>query len=144
MRSKGDSGLEARTVEQDDGFGRRVEGVAEVVDVAVGAQAADDGGAGRGVHPLALGSDGNLAVVPDAHGGLLAPDKGPPRAGWHRAQDGAFFRQRLWACGVRGGPQFAVDFVFVGVGQALIEQAVAPSSSPMWSAASRGGRRFCQ
>jgi len=56
-------------------------GVAEVVDVAVGAQAADDGGAGRGVHRLALGADGNLAVVTDAHGGVLAPDKGLPRAG---------------------------------------------------------------
>ncbi len=68
-------------MEQDDGFGRRGGGVAEVVDVAVGAQAADDGGAGRGVHRLALGADGNLAVVTDAHGGVLAPDKGLPRAG---------------------------------------------------------------
>ncbi len=78
-------------------------GVAEVVDVAVGAQAADDGGAGRGVHRLALGADGNLAVVTDAHGGALAPDEGPPRAGWRRAQDGAFFPHGLVPGGLRRG-----------------------------------------
>jgi len=35
--------LEDRAVEQDDGFGGWVRGVTEVVDVTVGAQAADDG-----------------------------------------------------------------------------------------------------
>ena len=33
-------------------------------------------------------------------------------------------RQRLLPGGVRGGPEFAVDFVLVGVGQELVEQAV--------------------
>lgn len=77
MRSKGDTGLEDRAVEQDDGFGRWVWGVAEVVDVAVGAQATDERGAVRGIHRLSLGSDGNLAVVTDAHGGLPHPSLVP-------------------------------------------------------------------
>lgn len=126
MRSKGDTGLADRTVEQDAEFGRWVWGVAQIVDVAVWAQAADDGGAGWGVHRLSLGSDGNLAVVTDAHGGLLAPAKRPPRAGGHGAQDGAFFVQRLLPGGVRGDPQFAVDFVLVGAGQELVEQVIGP------------------
>ena len=73
-----------------------------------------------------MGSDGNLAVVTDAHGGLLAPDKGPPRAGGRGAQDGAFFVQGLLPCGRRGDPQFAVDFVLVGVWQELVEQVIGP------------------
>lgn len=124
MRSKGDRDSEDGTMEQDDGFGLWVRGVAEVVDVAVRAQATEDGGAGRGVHGLPLGTDGNLAVVANAHGGLLAPDKEPPRAAGHGAQDGAFFGQRLLPCGLRSHPQFAVDFVFVGVGQELVEQVI--------------------
>ena len=113
-------------MEQDDGFGCRVRGVAEVVAVAVWAQAADAGGAGRGIHGLPLGSEGDFAVVADTHGGLLAPDKKPPWAGGHRAQDGAFFVQGLLPCGVRGDPQLPVDFVLVGVGQELVEQVVGP------------------
>lgn len=94
--------------------------MAEVVDVAVWAQAADDGGAGRGIHGLPQGADGDLAVVADAHGGLLAPDIRPPWAGGHGAQDGALFLQRLRSCGVGSYPQFTVDFVLVGVGQELV------------------------
>ena len=73
-----------------------------------------------------MGPDGDLAIVADAHGGALAPDKGPPGAGGHRARDGAFFVQGLLPCGVRGEAQFAVDFVLVGVGQELVEQVVGP------------------
>lgn len=98
----------------------------EVVDVAVWAQAADDGGAERGVHGLPLGSDGDFAVVADTHGGLLAPDKKPPWASGQRAQDGALLLQRLLSCGVRGDPQLPVDFALVGVGQELVEQVVGP------------------
>jgi len=78
-------GLEDWTVEQDDGFGTWVGGVAEVIDVAVGAQAANDCGPGWCGHRLSLGTDGDLAIVADAHGGALAPDKGPPGAGGHGA-----------------------------------------------------------
>lgn len=56
MRSKGDNGLKDRTMELDHGFGRWVRGVAEVVDVALGAQAADDDGAGWCVHGWAMTS----------------------------------------------------------------------------------------
>lgn len=54
---KGTGGLEDWAMEQDEGFGRWVRGVPEVVDVAVGSQAADDGGAGRGRPSLALDLD---------------------------------------------------------------------------------------
>lgn len=124
MRTKGDGGLEDRAMEQDDGFGVHVGGLAEVVDVAVRAQAADDGGAGWDVHGVALGRDRNFAVVTDADAGLLAPDKGPPRTGWHGTQDGAFVRPGLLPRGVWGGAQFAVEFMLVDVRQELVEQAV--------------------
>jgi hypothetical protein len=39
-------GLEDWAMEPDDGFGVLVWGVSEVVDVSIGAEAADDGGAG--------------------------------------------------------------------------------------------------
>ena len=113
-------------MESDDGFGGWVRGVTKVIDVAVWAQAADVGGAGRGLHGLPLGSDGDFAVVADTHGGSLAPDKKPPWASGHRAQDGALFLQRLRSCGVWGGPQLPVDFVLVGVGQELGEQVFGP------------------
>ena len=72
-------------MEQDQGVGGWVWGVAEVVNVAVKTQAADDGGTRGSVHTLALGTDGDFAVVADTHWGLLAPDEGPPRASGHGA-----------------------------------------------------------
>ena len=66
-------GLEDGTMEQDEGFGFEIGGVAEVVDVAIGTQAAADGGTGWGVNGVALCADGDFAVVADADAGLLAP-----------------------------------------------------------------------
>ena len=63
-------------MEQDDGFGVLYWGVAEVVDVTVGAQAADEGGTGRRLHGVSLGSNRDFAVVTDADRGSLASDKG--------------------------------------------------------------------
>ena len=98
--------------------------MAEVEDVPIGPQAADDGGAWRSGDGQALEADGDGAVVADAHAGLLAPDVGPPGTLGGRAQHRAFFGQRLGARGARGEPEFAVDFVGVDVGQELVEQAV--------------------
>lgn len=125
MRAKGDF-LKDGTMAQDEGFGFGIWGVAEVIDVPIGAQATDDGGAGWGVNGLALGGDGHLAVIADPDAGLLAPDKWPPRTSWRGSQDRAFVREGLGARGVRGGAQFAMDFVLVGVAQELVEQAVGP------------------
>ena len=100
--------------------------MAEVVNVAVIAQAADDGGAGRSVQGVKLSANSNLAVVAHAHGGSLAPDQGPPRAGGHRTQDGVFFSHRLIPCGLGRGAQFPVDLVGVGVGQEQVEQVIGP------------------
>jgi hypothetical protein len=75
---------------------------------------------------LALGADGHLAVVANADGCLLAPDKRPPRTGWRWPQNGAFFGEGLLACDVRGGAQFPVDFVLVDVRQQLIQEAIGP------------------
>ena len=75
---------------------------------------------------MALGADGDFAVVADADAGLLAPDVGPPRAVGGGAEDGAFFGEGLLVGGVGCLAEFAVDFVLVGVGHELVEQVVGP------------------
>ena len=124
MRTKGDSQSKDLNMEEDEGFGFWIGGMAEVIDVAVRSHAADDGGARWSLNGLALGADGDFAVVADA--GLLAPDERPPRARRDGTQDGAFFGESLGAGGVRGGAEFAMDFMLVDVGQELIEQVVGP------------------
>jgi hypothetical protein len=111
-------------VEQDDGFGIFVWGVAEVVDVPIGSQAADDFGARWGINGMALGGDGDFAVIADADAGLLAPEVRPPRALGRGADDGALVGEGLLVGGVRGLGEFAVDFVLVGVGDEGIEETV--------------------
>ena len=113
-------------MEEDDGFGFWIWGVAEVVDVSIWAEAADDGGAGWGVQGLALRADGDLAVVPDADAGWLAPDAGPPRAGRGGADHGALFGEGWLVGGVGCLAEFAMAFVLVGVGDELVEQMVGP------------------
>jgi len=119
-------GSEHGTMKQDDGFGFAVWGVAEVIDVAIGAEAADNFGPRRGVNGVALGPDGDFAVVADAHAGLVAPDVGPPRAVGRGANDGAFFGEGLLVRLTWGLAEFAVDFMLVGVGDELVEQVVGP------------------
>jgi len=119
-------GLEDWAMEQDDGFGLWVWGLAEVVNVSIWAEAADDGGAGWGVKGLALRADGDFAVVADADAGLLAPDVRPPRTVGGGTDDGAFFGEGLLVGGVGCLAEFAVDFVLVGVGDELVEQLVGP------------------
>lgn len=120
-------GLKNRTIEEEEeGFGFWIRGVAEVIDVAIRAQAADDGGARRRICALALGAGGDFAAGADADAGLLTPDKGPSRTGRDRMQAGAFFGEGLFPGGVRGGAEFAMDFVLVDVGEELVEPAVGP------------------
>ena len=116
--------LEDRAVQEHDGFGVGIGRLAEVVDVSVWAQAADHGGPGRGVQGVALGADGDFAVIADADAGVLAPDKGPPRAGGHWAQHRAFFGEGLVAGGLGRGPNFAVDFMGVGMREQLLQEVV--------------------
>jgi hypothetical protein len=71
-----------------------------------------------------LGANGDLAVVTDADAGLLAPDVGPPRAVGCSTKDGTFFGEGLLLGLERGLPDFAVDFMLVGVGHELIEEVV--------------------
>ena len=73
---------------------------------------------------MALGADGDFAVVTDADAGLLAPDVGPPRALRSGADDGAFFCEGLLVGGMGCQAEFAMDFVLVGVGDELVEQMV--------------------
>jgi hypothetical protein len=113
-------------VQQDDGFGLWIWGVAEVVNVSIGAEAADDGGAGWSVNGMALGADGDFALVADAHPGLLAPDVGPPRAVGIGTEDGTFFGEGLLLSGLGCLAEFAVDFMLVGVGHELVEEVVGP------------------
>ena len=72
-------------MEEDDGFGFWIWGMAEVVNIAIGTEAADDLGTRRGINGMALRADGDFAVVANPDMGLLAPDERPPRAGWNRA-----------------------------------------------------------
>jgi len=111
-------------MEEDDGHGVWAGGAAEVEDVAVGTQAADDGGPGRGLHRLAMGSDRNLAISADTHGSLLAPDVGLPWTRRNRAKDGAIFGESLLVSRVRGPTQFAMDFMLIGVRHKLVEQFI--------------------
>ena len=111
-------------MEEDDGLGFGIGSVAEVEEVTVRSEAADDGTARGRVDAPALEGDRDLAIVAGPHAGLLAPDVGPPRTHGGHAQNGAFFGAGLGARGMRGEAQFAVDFMLVGVGQELVEQAV--------------------
>ncbi len=112
-------------MEQDDRFLVFVWGVPEVVNVAIGAEAADDGGAGWSIKGLALRADGDFAVVTDA--GLLAPDVEPPRTVGIGPENGTFFSEGLLVGGVGCLAKFAVDFVLVGVGDELVEEVVGPN-----------------
>jgi len=111
-------------MEQDDGFGLGIRGVTEVVEVAVGAEAADDGGAWRCGDGVALVADRNLAVVADAHAGSLAPDVGPPRALRRGTDHGSLLGEGLLVGGMGCLAEFAMDFVLVGVGDELIEELI--------------------
>jgi hypothetical protein len=117
---------EHRAMEQDAGFGFGLGSMAEVVNVSIWAEAADAGGAGWGVNGLALRADGDFAVVTDADAGLLAPDVGPPGAVGCWTEDGTFFGEGLLLGLERCLPDFAVDFMLVGVGHELVEEVVVP------------------
>ena len=110
-------------MKEDNGFGLWIGCELEVVDVAARAKAADDGGTWRGSNGMARVSDGDFAVVADADAGLLTPEKRPPRTR-RPGPNAAFFSKSLSFGGIRGGAEFAVDFVLVGVDQELVEQPV--------------------
>ena len=100
--------------------------MAEEIDIAIWAEAADDLGAWRGVDMQALSTHRDFAIVADPDGVLLAPDKGPPGAGWDWSQGGALVGKGLLPGGLWGGAQFTVDFVVIDMWQELIEELVGP------------------
>ena len=124
MRSRVDGVSEDRAVEQNERFGLGVRRVLEVKEVSVGSQAAQDGRAGWGGNGMTLVVNGDFAIIADADMDALAPNIGPPGTGGGGAQNRAFFRQGQVTSRLRGGAQFAVDFVLVGVGKQLVEQVV--------------------
>jgi hypothetical protein len=99
----------------------------KVVEVALWAETADDGGTRWCGDSVALVADGDFAVVADAHAGWLAPDVGPPRAVGGGTKDGSLFGEGLLVGGVGCLAEFAMDFVLVGVGDELVEQVVGPA-----------------
>jgi len=119
-------GLKDWNMEEMDGFVFWVLGMLEIMDVAVWPEAANDGGAWRGIDGMALGANGDFAVVADADAGLQAPDKGPPGTGRGGTEDGTFFGEGLGFGGMGCGAEFTVDFVLIDVGEELIEQTVGP------------------
>ena len=98
--------------------------MAEIEDVAIGAQAPNDIGARRCSDGVALRAGGHFAVVTDSDAGLLAPDVGPPGALGSGANDGAFFGDGLLMGGLRCLAQFTVDFVLIGMREELVEELV--------------------
>ena len=124
MRAKADGRSEDGAVDQNHRLGFEIGSLAQVEDVPVGAQAADDGRARGGGEGLAGGADGHFAVVAHADAGALAPDGGPPGTGGGGAENGSLFGQGLVPSGLRRDAQLAVDFVGVDVRQELVEEAV--------------------
>ncbi len=117
---------EDRTVEENDWFGLWIGKMAEEIDVAIRAQAADDLGARRGLDGQALGTRRDFAIVTNPDKVLLAPDKRPPRASRDWSQDGVLVGEGLLPGGVRGGAQCAVDFVLIDMREELIQEFVGP------------------
>ena len=72
-------------------------------------------------------ADRDFAIVTDADARLLAPDVRPPRTSWSWAQNRAFFGQSLVDGGLRGGAQFAVDFMLISMSEQLRQQGVGPT-----------------
>ena len=96
----------------------------EEEDVSVWTEASDYFGAGGCINGLAQGSDGYFAVIADADRGWLAPDVRPPGTFGGGTQDGAFFGDGLFSCCGRGGSEFAVDFIFIGMWKQFVQQCV--------------------
>ena len=71
-----------------------------------------------------MGACGDFTIIADAHLGALAPDVGPPWTGGDWAQNGVFFFCGQVPGRLRGCAQFAVDFMFIGVGQQVVQEAV--------------------
>ena len=93
-------------------------------DVAIRMKAAGDAGAAGSFDAQALGADGDALIGTDFGWRTLAPDIGPPRALWSGPQDGALFLESKVPSGLRGGAQFAVDFLLVVVEAEFFEQGI--------------------
>ena len=117
-------------MEQDDGSGFRIGGIAEEEDITVWTQAADNGGADGRINGEALGSDGHLTVISDADLGLKTPNVRPPRARRVGAKHGAMFCQGLSTGGCRSETQFTMEFIGVDMRQKLIQQQVSGLQFP--------------
>lgn len=87
-------------------------------------EAAGDRGAAGAFDAEALGADGDALIGADFGLGTLAPDVGPPRAGWGGTQDGALLRESQIPSGLRGGTQLAVEFLLVVVKAEFFEQGI--------------------
>lgn len=120
------TGLKDWAMEEDNRISIGIRGMAEVVNIAIWAEAAHDFGARSGINGMALRANGDFAVIADADAVLLAPDKGPPRASGDGTQDGTLFSESLLFGGVWRGSQFPMDFVLVDVRQQLVQELVGP------------------
>ncbi len=71
-----------------------------------------------------MGAERDFSIVADSDPGLEAPNIRPPGASWRAAQGGAILGQGLVTSCLWGSAQLAVDFMFIGMGQQLLEQGV--------------------
>lgn len=92
--------------------------------IAIGMEAACDGGVGWLLDAQALGREGHATVRADAGLRAHAPDVRPPRTTRRRAQDRAVFFPRQVPGGLRGGADLAVFLVRVVVEAKLLDEVV--------------------
>src|SRR5258706_3007556 len=111
-------------MEQDDGSGFRIGGIAEEEDVSVWTQAADNGGADGRIDGEALGSDRHLAIISDADLGLKTPNIRPPGAGRVGANHGPIFCQGLSPAGCWSRTQLTMEFIAVHIRQGRVRYQV--------------------
>ena len=87
-------------------------------------EAEDDFGAGRFFQAHAMWADGYSAIGAGFDGGAEAPNKGPPRAAWGWAQDGALGAPGTVPSLLRGHAQFAMGFLGIVVEPQLVDVRV--------------------
>jgi hypothetical protein len=132
-------------MEQNDRFGLWVRGVEPVVNIAVGVEGADDAGTGRRGDGVALGTDGNLAIVADPHVGAPAPDEGPPGTGRSWAEQAAVVSEGLGFSSVRRGAEVRGGFRVRWRGAPVGRTGGWPRRAGVcFRRRSWAGQRFCQ
>ena len=85
----------------------------------------DDFAAWSGLNAKALGADGHAAIGADFEVSAQAPDKGPPGAQRHRAQNGAFLLEGKEPGLLGLHFEFAMDLVLVAMNTQSLDMRIS-------------------